>query len=390
MYCIQVVVSRPRKEMRVLTGDDLADFRTWIHEGLERVAPLSRTRGLAESGRRDDTDLCEQLVELGVFGLAVAEGCGGSDIGGAGLAVFLMEAGRCLLPAPYLSTACLAPIAIRWADSGSSHATLLSRIAQGRARVALAVNRIAATPPPRATPAADTYNLTGSLPMVLEADVADWLIVAADTGAGPGLFMVDRNSHGVAVETLRSVDLTRPVAAVSFTGTPATVLGELGSAPELIAQLQDLIRLAVAADAVGGAQRLLEMSVEYAKTRVQFGRPIGEFQAIKHRCADLFVAVEATTATVEAGFEELDQPTASLPVTAAVAAVSAQETYWQAVRTAMQIHGGLALTWEHEVQLYLKRATASEHLLGNPDEELVRLTDLVLADGYDVVREIIG
>jgi alkylation response protein AidB-like acyl-CoA dehydrogenase len=147
--------------------------------------------------------------------------------------------------------------------------------------------------------------------------------------------------------------------------------------------------LAIAADAVGGAQRLLDMSVEYAKTRVQFGRPIGSFQAIKHRCADLFVAVQAATAAVEAAFDHLDQPQ-PIPVSAVVAAVCAHEANWQAVRTAMQIHGGLALTWEHEVQLYLKRATASQHLLGNPDRELVRLTDLVLADGYDVVQEIIG
>ena len=160
----------------------------------------------------------------------------------------------------------------------------------------------------------------------------------------------------------------------------------------MLTQLQDLTRLALAADAVGGAQHLLDISVDYAKTRIQFSRPIGAFQALKHRCAGLLVAVQAATAAVEAAFEGLDSPglSAPAPVPAAVAAITALETYWQAVRTAVQMHGGLALTWEHEIGLYVKRATASQHLLGNPDQELARLTDLVLAADYDVVQGLIG
>ncbi|PIJ36438.1 hypothetical protein BMW24_005415 [Mycobacterium heckeshornense] len=167
-------------------------------------------------------------------------------------------------------------------------------------------------------------------------------------------------------------------------------MGNPVPAGPVLTQLQDLTRLAVAADAVGGAQHLLDISVDHAKNRIQFGRPIGAFQAIKHRCADLYVAVQAATAAVEAAFEGLDQPRSKVPVPAAVAAITALETYWQAARTAMQIHGGLALTAEHEIGLYLKRATASQHLLGNPDQELARLTDLVLAADYDVVQGLIG
>jgi len=235
------------------------------------------------------------------------------------------------------------------------------------------------------------WRLTGDDPAVLEADTADWFIVAAHTDAGVGLFVVDRADAGVEVTNLDSLDVTRPVAAVSWRQAFAVPLGPVGNpvpAGPVLTQLQDLTRLAVAADAVGGAQHLLDISVDYAKTRIQFGRPIGAFQAIKHRCADLFVAVQAATAAVEAAFEGLDQPRSSVP--AAVAAITALEAYWQAVRTAMQIHGGLALTWEHEIQLYLKRATASQHLLGNPDQELARLTDLVLAADYDLVQGLIG
>ncbi|WP_322858211.1 acyl-CoA dehydrogenase family protein [Mycobacterium europaeum] len=374
--------------MPLLTDDDRMEFRIWVRDGLQQHAPLARTRQLAESGRRDDPILCGSLAELGVFGLATPEEYGGGDVGAAGLAIFLMEAGRCLLPAPYLSSAVLAPTAIRWAGAEEHFADLLKGIVQGQARVALALSPLDGAAP-RATHDGHTWRVSGAEPAVLEADVADWLIVAAETDTGPGLFVVDGHDAGVCIEALRSVDATRPVAAVTFDAAPAVALGEVDAAAALRARLQDLIRLAIAADAVGAAQRLLDMSVDYAKTRVQFGRPIGSFQAIKHRCADLFVAVQAATAAVEAAFDHLDQPQ-PIPVSAAVAAVCAHEANWQAVRTAMQIHGGLALTWEHEVQLYLKRATASQHLLGNPDRELARLTDLVLAEGYDVAQEIIG
>ncbi|MGV2581091.1 UNVERIFIED_CONTAM: acyl-CoA/acyl-ACP dehydrogenase [Mycobacterium avium subsp. hominissuis] len=378
--------------MAVLTDDDRIEFRLWVRDGLQRLAPLAQTRSLAECGRRADPDLVRSLAELGIFGFAVPEQYGGADAGGSGLAAFLIEAGRCLLPVPYLSSAVLAPAAIRWAQAETQFAELLAGIAEGAVRVALRVGPLDDASP-RVTREGDVWRLTGDEPTVLEADVADWFIVAAHTDTGVGIFVVDRADSGVEVSNLGSLDVTRPVAAVSWRQALAVPLGPVGnsaSAGPLLTRLQDLTRLAVAADAVGGAQHLLDISVDYAKSRIQFGRPIGTFQAIKHRCADLFVAVQAATAAVEAAFEGLDQPRSPEPVPAAVAAITALETYWQAARTAMQIHGGLALTWEHEIQLYLKRATASRHLLGNPDQELTHLTELVLAADYDVVPGLIG
>ncbi|WP_172442107.1 acyl-CoA dehydrogenase family protein [Mycobacterium heckeshornense] len=378
--------------MAALTDDDRIEFRLWVRDGLQRLAPLTRTRRLAESGQRADPDLVGSLAELGIFGFAVPEQYGGADVGASGLAAFLIEAGRGLLPVPYLSSAVLAPAAIRWARTEAQFAELLAGIAEGVARVALTVGPLDDTSP-RVTREGDVWRLTGDEPTVLEADVADWFIVAAHTDTGVGLFIVDRADAGVEVTNLDSLDVTRPVAAVSWRQALAVPLGPMGNpvpAGPVLTQLQDLTRLAVAADAVGGAQHLLDISVDHAKNRIQFGRPIGAFQAIKHRCADLYVAVQAATAAVEAAFEGLDQPRSKVPVPAAVAAITALETYWQAARTAMQIHGGLALTAEHEIGLYLKRATASQHLLGNPDQELARLTDLVLAADYDVVQGLIG
>ncbi|MDR3659481.1 MAG: acyl-CoA/acyl-ACP dehydrogenase [Mycobacterium sp.] len=376
----------------MLAEEDRDEFRLWVRDGLQRLAPLAQTRRLAESGRRADPDLVKSLAELGIFGFAVPEQYGGADVGASGLAAFLIEAGRCLLPVPYLSSTVLAPAAIRWARAEAQFAELLAGIAEGAARVALTVGPLEDTSP-RVTREGDVWRLSGDESAVLEADTADRFIVAAHTDAGVGLFVVDRADAGVEVTNLDSLDVTRPVAAVSWRQALAIPLGPVGNpaaAGPVLTQLQDLTRLALAADAVGGAQHLLDISVDYAKTRIQFGRPIGAFQALKHRCADLFVAVQAATAAVEAAFEGLDESRSPVPVSAAVAAITALEAYWQAVRTAIQMHGGLALTWEHEIQLYAKRATASQHLLGNPDEELARLTDLVLAADYDVVQGLIG
>jgi alkylation response protein AidB-like acyl-CoA dehydrogenase len=376
--------------MGALADEDQAVYRAWIRAGLDKIAPLRRTRVLAEAGRRDDPELWRELADLDVLGLAIPEAYGGSDVGGAAQAIFLVEAGRSLLPAPYLSTAFLTPWAIRCAGAQSSCATLLSQIAQGRARAALAVNKVGSTPRSVATRDGDAWRLTGHLPVVLEGDAADWLVIAAEVEGDPAVFLVDAHDSAVTVERLRSVDVTRPVAAITMSSAPAQMVAGGDAGASVIAEIQDLVRLALAADAVGGAQALLDMSVEHAKTRVQFARPIGQFQAIKHRCADLFVAVQAAGAAVEAAFGELEQLSRPRATTVSVASVCAQETYWQAVRTAMQIHGGLALTWEHNVHLYLKRATGSAHILGNPDRELARLTDAVLADGYNVVQEILG
>lgn len=378
--------------MATLIDEDPIEFRMWVRDGLQRLAPLPQTRALAEGGQRADPDLVKSLAELGIFGFAVPELYGGDDVGPGKLATFLIEAGRCLLPVPYLSSAVLAPAAIRWAQAETQFAELLAGIAQGAVRVALAVRPLDDASP-RVTHEGGVWRLTGNESAVLEADVADRMIVVAHTDSGVGLFVVDRADTGVEVNSLDSLDVTRPVAAVSWSRALAVPLvpeGNTVPVEPLLIQLQDLTRLAVAADAVGGAQHLLDISVDHAKTRIQFGSPIGAFQAIKHRCADLFVSLQAATAAVEAAFESLDQVRSTVPVTAAVAAIAALETYWQAVRTAMQIHGGLALTWEHEIQLYLKRATASQHLLGNPDQELTHLTDLVLAADYDVVPGLIG
>ena len=185
--------------MAKLTDDDQAEFRLWVRDGLARLAPLASTRKLAESGQRADPDLVTRLAELGIFGLAVPEQYGGAEVGASGLAAFLIEAGRCLLPVPYLSSAVLAPAAIRWAHAESQFAELLAGIAAGAVRVALAAGPLESTSA-RVDRDGDRWRLSGEDPAVLEADTADWFIVAAHTDTGVGLFLIDRANPGFRSE----------------------------------------------------------------------------------------------------------------------------------------------------------------------------------------------
>ncbi|MFL6024161.1 MAG: acyl-CoA dehydrogenase family protein [Marmoricola sp.] len=369
--------------------EEEVEFRSWIRSGLVKVAPLARTRILTETRDGDSADLWADVTGLDVLGLVVSEAWGGGNMSAAGLGVFLEEAGRCLLPVPYFGGTALVPIALRWAGVEEENGQLLGAIANGRTRVGFAIGTPTLVASPVDTATSSGWSLTGVLPSVVDGDLADQLLVVAEFGGKEVLFLVDAGS-GVTVDRLQPLDPSRPVARVTLREAPGRALGDVSDGPSLVARTRDLLRLGLAADSVGGSRRLLEMCVEYATTRVQFGRPIGEFQSIKHRCADLFVGVEAAAASVEAAFTELDDWGRVRPASASVAFIHAQETYWLAARTAMQIHGALSLTREHETHLYVKRATSSAHLLGNPDLELSRLAGVVLEDGYDVVAELIG
>lgn len=374
--------------MTAMSHEEQVEFKTWVRQGLEDVASLEKTRDLVDFDRRNDPALWASLIDMDLLGLAVPDRLGGSGVGGAELGLLLEEAGRCLLPAPYLGTAVIAPLAVRCAGAEDELSSLLADIAAGRVRIGLAVAEPHGTPLPTAAGQWEGWILSGTLPAVVDADGATHLLVVGEVDGSSALFLVDAAAEGVRVQEARALDPSRPALPVILEGVPAVVLGGLDSAPDTVAAVRDLFRLALAADAVGGARRLLELAVEYAKVRHQFGRPIGEFQSLKHRCADLFVACEAAAAAVGAAMAGIDGHGRPRPSAAGVASVYAQEAYWLAVRTAMQIHGGLSLTWELDLHRYLKRATASGLLLGNLDRELARVADLVLDDDFDLVEDL--
>ncbi|HUD16153.1 MAG TPA: acyl-CoA dehydrogenase, partial [Acidimicrobiales bacterium] len=208
--------------------------------------------------------------------------------------------------------------------------------------------------------------LSGQKLYVLDGHAADLVLVAARTPAGVSVFAVERGAPGFTATSLTTMDQTRKQTRIEFSGTPARLVGEDGGAGPALSRTLDLAAVALAAEQVGGAQRCLDMAVDYAKTRIQFGRPIGSFQAIKHKCADMLLEVEsAKSAAYYAGWaaaEDSDE----LPVVASLAKSYCSEAYFHAAAENIQIHGGIGFTWEHDAHLYFKRAKSSELLLGDP------------------------
>jgi alkylation response protein AidB-like acyl-CoA dehydrogenase len=217
-----------------------------------------------------------------------------------------------------------------------------------------------------ATKSGDAWKLSGTKMFVLDGHTADLIIVAARTSAGVSLFAVTGDAAGLTRTALSTMDQTRKQAKLEFSDTPARLIGTDGAGWTVLSTVLDLAAVALAAEQVGGAQRCLDMAVEYAKVRVQFGRPIGSFQAIKHKCADMLLEVEsAKSAAYYAGWcaAEMNE---ELPSVASLAKAYCSEAYFHAAAENIQIHGGIGFTWEHPAHLYFKRAKSSELLFGDP------------------------
>jgi alkylation response protein AidB-like acyl-CoA dehydrogenase len=287
------------------------------------------------------------------------------------LIVVLEEMGRSLLCAPYFATIALAANAILASRDDAAKKELLPGIATGDTIATLAFTEdngrwdeggITTT----ATRAGDGWTLDGHKMFVLDGHVANLLVVAARTPAGLSLFAVEGDAPGLTRTPLATMDQTRKQARLELAGTPGRLIGADGGASAGLSRTLDLAAVALAAEQVGGAQRCLDMSVEYAKERVQFGRPIGSFQAIKHKCADMLLEVEsAKSAAYYAGWAAAESSD-ELPVVASLAKAYCSDAYFHAAAENIQIHGGIGFTWEHDAHLYFKRAKSSELLLGDP------------------------
>jgi alkylation response protein AidB-like acyl-CoA dehydrogenase len=217
-----------------------------------------------------------------------------------------------------------------------------------------------------ATGSGRDFTLTGTKTFVIDGHVADLILVAARTSKGVSLFAVDKGAKGLSRTALPTMDQTRKQARLDFDGTPARLVGQEGKGWEILGTVLDLAAVALAAEQVGGAQKVLEMAVEYAKVRVQFGRPIGSFQAIKHKCADMLLEVESAKSAAYYGMWCAAEMNQELPSVASLAKAYCSEAYFHAAAENIQIHGGIGFTWEHPAHLYFKRAKSSELLFGDP------------------------
>jgi len=217
--------------------------------------------------------------------------------------------------------------------------------------------------------------LNGTKRFVLDGHSADFILVAAraENTSGLTLFTVEADSAGLSRTLLNSMDSTRKIADLEFEDTAARPIGAIGGADAVIADSLDLAAVALANEMVGGAQALLESAVEYAKMRVQFGRAIGSFQAIKHKCADMLLDVESARSAAYCAAEMMAEDDPEAPAIACLAKAASSETYVRTAAETIQIHGGIGFTWEHDTQLWFKRAKSSEVLLGDPSLHRERL-----------------
>jgi alkylation response protein AidB-like acyl-CoA dehydrogenase len=319
-----------------------------------------------------DEGVWRQLAgELGLLGLAVPERYGGSGYGLRELAVVFEEMGRALLCAPFLATAALAVPALLASGDASACERYLPGIVAGDTIATLALTEESVRWDESgvsllASLSGGDWTLTGTKTNVLDGLVAHLVLVAARTPDGVRLFAVDGSAPGLTRTSLDTLDQTRKQARLDFDDVPATLLGVDGGGWPAVRRALEHAAVLLACEQVGGAQRVLDMSVEYATLRLQFGRPIGSFQAIKHRCADMLVAVEQARSVAYHGVWAADTDAGELPVAASMAKVCASEAFVRCARDTIQIHGGVGFTWEHPAHLYLKRAVSSELVLGSP------------------------
>jgi alkylation response protein AidB-like acyl-CoA dehydrogenase len=330
-------------------------------------------------------------TEIGVAGLAVPERFGGAGAGAAEIRVVQEELGRVLAGTPMLGSAVLATEVLLASGDEAACARLLPGLADGRDIAALAWTTAGGNWDPgevacRAVAAEKgatgdgAWLVHGEAHYVLDGDIATVLLVPARVQDGIGLFEVTPDAPGVAVSAATTMDQTRRLAAVRLAGARGIRIG----GPAGLARARDLACIALAAEQAGAAARALEITVEYTKTRVQFGRPIGSFQALQHRMADLHVLVQAAGSVARAAAEAARQDAPDLALRAATAKAYCSEALQQVAAEMLQLHGAIAMTWEHEAHRYFKRAHGAAMLLGTPAAHVERVAAAVI-DGWHSV-----
>lgn len=338
---------------------------------------IEKVRETMMGDRGFDPDLWREIAELGWLGLTVSEEYGGAGYGFPEAAVLLEEMGRLVLPVPYAATLVFGATAISACGDADQRAAWLPRIVAGEEIVAGAVfdaprgiDLAAVTAAARRE--GDEWVLEGTKRFVVDGPAATAFLVAArEAFGGLALFIVPADA--VEVTPLPVLDLTRREADVALDGVRVPEAARLpGGDAEALRYLVDLAAVAVAQEQVGGAQVCLEMSVDYAKSRYQFGRPIGSFQAVKHRCADMLVKVEHARSAAYHAARVTEDPQ-EFAVAAPLAKSVASEAYLWVAGETIQVHGGIGFTWEHDAHLHLKRAKAASLLFGTPREHRHRL-----------------
>lgn len=343
-----------------------AELRTAVGELLAERCTESDVRRVMTSDEGFDRDLWRQLANQGVLGMLVDGEYGGLGFGALELEAVAEETGTAVLPAPFISSAVLTVALINAAGSDEDKQRLLPALADGTAigTVALTGKSGSWTPEGVDVQAAADGTLTGSAHYVTWGQVADVVLVVARTDDGFGVFEVSVGADGFERSAATVFDPTVRLSTFSFAGTPASRLGTAGwdAAKEAL----DHAVIASAGEQVGGARRIFDMTVDYLKTRIQFGRQIGSFQALKHMAADLLIEVENATSAAQHAASEKAGNSENADGAVALAGFACAEAYETIAMNAIQMHGGIGFTWEHPAHIFLRRARTGLHLFGGP------------------------
>jgi alkylation response protein AidB-like acyl-CoA dehydrogenase len=334
-------------------------------------SPIAAVRKSMETDTAYDTALWTKLAEQGFTGIIAPEEFGGMGLGKVELILLMEEAGYALLPGPFFSTVALAGSVIEACGSPEQKKKYLGSIAAGQARSTVALVEAAGS--------WDTENLginaagnrlTGTKLFVTDAAVADFIVVVARDG----VYIVDAKASGVHIEPMKGMDLARKIYSIEFKNTPAETLGNSSG----LANALNVATAALCAEMTGGMQRALELTVAYAKTRKQFGKPIGIFQAVQHLCADMYLETESSRSATYYAAWALEENTPDAAVSVSVAKMYASDAARNVGNRGIQVHGGMGFTWENDIHLYYRRAKASETMLGDATFHRERIARLVI------------
>jgi alkylation response protein AidB-like acyl-CoA dehydrogenase len=371
--------------MTVLGIDERQQLGQSVRAACERLAPEGRVRAVAYDGGSDqpgfDAELWKVLCsQVGVTAIALPDHLGGAAYGASALGVVAHEFGRALAPVPFIASTVLATgLLVEMRDQDPDSDSRLSGLIEGDRTAAAAVTgdgglwrRSAVTLTAEDTP--EGWIIRGVVRHVLNGAAADDLVVVAIAEGQPALFVLDSTADGVAAAKERVLDGTRPMATITFSGAPATRLSSAGPVDDVIGRTVDLALAVLSAEQVGACERVLEIATDYARTREQFNRPIGSFQAIKHKCADMLLDLEWARSASQAALEAVDGEVAGeAGWRASMAKAVCSEALRNAAHANVQIHGGIGFTWEDSAHLYLRRARTDEVLFGRPAEHWDRL-----------------
>jgi alkylation response protein AidB-like acyl-CoA dehydrogenase len=361
--------------------DEQAQLRSAVRKFCADNSGEEAARRLMESDPPFDPTVWGRLgAELGVLGLSVPEDDGGAGGTLVDQAIAVEELGAALTCGPLFGTAFLAIPALVAASSGPVRTELLPDLVEGRRTAAFAVaDRAGVFDPAGVTvTASDSGALTGVVEHVVDGGAADDLLVAATGPDGTGLYAVDAAGPGVERNPLATLDLTRPQATIRLTGAPGRLAAGPDEADRVITHAFQVGSALLAAEQVGAAQHLLDLAVDYAKTRMQFGRPIGSFQAVKHTLADMLVDIEHARSSAYHAVWALTDGSDDPALAASIAQAVASAAFSRIARDTIQVLGGIGFTWEHQAHLYFKRASTDAALLGSAEQHRSRVAELVL------------